>query len=55
MASFYELTEKEVEHILECMELYRKDTMKWTTKDALEHLELMEYLKTRERKQYHAV
>lgn len=49
MASFYELTENEVELLLEALGLFATDGKFWTDEEVTDFEELRHYLKTRER------
>ena len=49
MASFYELTEDEVEFLLEALEYWRENGPPRVDEEIRDYLELKEYLKTRQR------
>jgi len=50
MASFYELTEDEVEFLLEALLYWRENGPPRTDEEIKDYLELRDYLETRERK-----
>lgn len=50
MASFYELTEDEVELLLEALEYFRTHQGTYGDEETMRYLDLVHYLKTRERR-----
>lgn len=50
MASFYELTEDEVQLLLDALDLFRTEGKFWTDEEVKLFEELYHFLKTRERR-----